>query len=65
MNERVFFVAKHGGIDHDTAGTVTAVHTTDPEGNLLLEPVIEVTFDDGLVDLLTWDDVIDVSQVLR
>lgn len=60
MNERVYLAG-----DYDTAGTVTTIYTSDPDGNEMADAVIEVTFDDGIVDMLTWDDVIDASTVDR
>ena len=53
------------GFGDTCEGTVISVEHQDPEGNVLDEPMIWVRWDDATdehdLDLLTWDDVIEVA----
>jgi hypothetical protein len=48
--------------DDSVTGTIASVETHDPEGNELAEEMIWVQWPDmDDLDLLTWDDVIEVG----
>ncbi len=49
--------------DDDVIGTVVAVETEGPEGEELVESMIWVQWPDiDMLDLLSWDDVIQVTS---
>jgi hypothetical protein len=54
---RVNFVSQTGLVDHSTDGTVTSDHgAIDPDGTWWPD-LVEVTWDDGEVEILSIDDV--------